>query len=116
MSTVEFMGAIFYGIGAIVCVGGGGALVGIGAIKLLDRACQAANVSTAIGVYWFERKKRREWEAQAQRIDDLCALVMHCWVHEGRRQCGYAMMSDKQRKLFDGVTGYGAHAVDEDAP
>jgi hypothetical protein len=38
-----------------------------------------------------------------KQINELCALVGHCWVHNGMVECGRAMMTDTQKDLFDKI-------------
>ena len=37
----------------------------------------------------------------ADEIERLEDLVMHCWIHSGYLNCGYAKMTSEQKALYD---------------
>lgn len=41
--------------------------------------------------------------ASAQLIDDLVALIRHCWVHSGYRNCGRSQMGCDQGVMYDAI-------------
>lgn len=43
-------------------------------------------------------------ELAAEEIVELRALVEHCWIHSGYRNCGYDQMTTEQKALFDSIT------------
>lgn len=48
-------------------------------------------------------------EVAADEIEELRALIIHCWVHSGYRDCGFDQMTTEQKQFYRAIIAQEAH-------